>query len=131
MHPNSQSVTFYMATLGAHLPIKTIDIEVRIMSMQGMHIFRRDRTTQLIECTLWSTKLFPHPTMVKKMRTFLELEGTLGPKPQFRPSQPNTNPNIRKDNKTMIENRKRSAPTKRLRAKLAATLNSSQTTTQP
>ena len=41
--------------------------------------FRRDRTTQLIKCTPWSTRLHPHPTIIKKMKTFLEVEGKMGP----------------------------------------------------
>ena len=62
-------------------------------------------TTQLIKCTLWSSRLCLHPTIIKKMRTFLEVEGKLGPIPQpssnqDRPLQPDTNPNIGKSTKT-------------------------------
>ena len=89
-------------------------MEVKITSMQGTHIFRRDRTTQLIICTPWSTRLCLHPTIIKKMKTFLEVEGKLGPiltpSSQFRPPLPDTNPNIRKDNIT--EKRKRATPKK-------------------
>ena len=89
-------------------------MEVKITSMQGTHIFRRHRTTQLIKCTPWSTKLHPHPTNIKKMKTFLEVEVKMGPIPtpssQFRPPLPDTNPNIRKDNVT--EKRKRATPKK-------------------
>ena len=79
-------------------------IEVKITSMQGTHVFKRDRTSHLIKCTPWNTRLCPHPTIIKKMRTFLELEGKLGLKPQsptiqFRPSQPDTKPNARKGSK--------------------------------
>ena len=44
------------------------------------------------------------------MKTFLEVEGKMGPIPmsQFRPPLPDTNPNIRKDN--AIEKRKRAVP---------------------
>ena len=83
------------------LPVEVVDYEVKVTSMQGMHIFRRDRTTQLIKCTPWSTKLCPHPTIVKKMKTFLEVENKMGliipvPANQFRPPLPETNPNVRK-----------------------------------
>ena len=61
------------------LPVEVVDVEVKVMSMQGMHIFRRDRTTQLIRCIPWTTKLCPHPTIVKKMKTFLEVENKMGP----------------------------------------------------
>ena len=54
--------------------------------MQGTHIFRRDWTTQLIKCTLWNTRLCPHLTIIKKMKTFLEVEGKMDqiPTSQFR-----------------------------------------------
>ena len=100
------------------LPVEVVDVEVKITSMQGMHIFQRDRTTQLIKCTPWSTRLCPHPTIIKKMKTFLEVEGKMGPIPQppsnqYRPPQLDTDPNVRKDN--AAEKRKRAAPTKRFR----------------
>ena len=100
-----------------HLPIEAVDVEVKITSMQGTHVFRRDRTSQLIKCTPWSARLCSHPTIIKKMRTFLELEGKLGlkaqsPSIQFRPSQPDTNPNVRKGSK-VTEKGIRIAPTKR------------------
>ena len=86
------------------LPVEVVDVEVKFTSMQGTHIFRRDRTTQVIKCTLWNSRLCHHPTIIKKMRTFLEVKGKLGPIPQsssnqYRPPQPDTNPNVRKVNK--------------------------------
>ena len=104
------------------LLVEVVDVEVKITSMQGMHIFRRDRTMQLIKCTPWSTRLCPHPTIIKKMKTFLEVEGKMGPIPQptssqYRPPQPNTNPNVRTDN--AMEKRKRVTPTKRFRPSTA------------
>ena len=70
--------------------MEVVDIEVKVTSLQEMHIFRRDRTTQLIRCIPWTTKLHPHPTIVKKMKTFLEVENRMGPiipalVSQFRP----------------------------------------------
>ena len=99
------------------LPVEVVDMEVKITSMQETHIFRRDRTTQLIKCTPWSTRLHPHPTIIKKMKTFLEVEGKIGPIPtpgsQLRPPLPDTNPNIRKD--TVTERRKRAMPKRKFR----------------
>ena len=96
------------------LPVEVVEVEVKITSMQGMHIFRRDWTTQLMKCTPWSTRLHPYPTIIKKMMTLLEVEGKMGPIPapisQFRPPLPDTNPNIRKNNAT--EERKRATPKK-------------------
>ena len=99
------------------LPVGVVYVEVKITSMQGTHIFRRDRTTQLMKYTLWSTRLHLHPTIIKKMKTFLEVEGKKGPIPTpsslFRPPLPDTNPNIRKD--TATEKRKRATPKKKFR----------------
>ena len=71
------------------LLVEVVEVEIKITSMQGTHILRRDRTTQLIKCTPWSTRLCLHPTTIKKMKTFLEVEGKMGPIPtpgsQFRP----------------------------------------------
>ena len=80
-------------------------MEVKIMSMQGMHIFRRDRMTQLVRCVPWTPNLCLHPNMVKKMRTFQEVENKMGPiipaqANQYRPPLPGTNPNVRKGNAT-------------------------------
>ena len=97
------------------LPVEVVDVEVKVTSMQGTHIFRRDRMTQLIKCTPWTTKLCLHPTIVKKMKTFLEVENKMGPRipapvSQFRPPLPETNPNVRKGDST--EKRKRATPKK-------------------
>ena len=101
------------------LPVDVVDVEVKVMSIQGMHIFKRDRTTQLIRCMPWTTKLCPHPNIVKKMKTFLEVENKMGPiipalVSQFRPPLPETNPNIKKGDST--EKRKRATPKKRFRS---------------
>ena len=56
----------------------------------------------LIRCMPWTTKLCPHPYIIKKMKTFLEVENKMGPiipalVSQFRPPLPETNPrNIKK-----------------------------------
>ena len=60
----------------------------------------------------------PHPTIVKKMQTFLEVEVKMAPIPQptssqYRSPQLNTSPNVRKDK--AAEKRKRVVPTKRFR----------------
>ena len=107
------------------LPVEVVDVEVKITSMQGMHIFQRARTTQLIKCTPWNTRLRPHPTIVKKMRTFLEVEGKMGSilqpaSSQYRPSQLDTSPNVRKDK--AMEKRKKAASTKRFRPSTAPSL---------
>ena len=83
------------------LPVEVVDVEVKVKSMQGTHIFRRDRMTQLVRCMLWTPNLCPHSNMVKKMRTFLEVENKIGPiipalANQYRLPLPEMNPNVRK-----------------------------------
>ena len=82
------------------LPVEVVDVEVKITSMQGTHIFGRDRTSQLIKCTPWSTRLCPHPTIIKKMKTFLGVENEMGPIPtpgsQFRPHYQTLTPILEK-----------------------------------
>ena len=117
------------------LPVDTVDVEVRITLMQGTHMFRRDRTCQVIECNPWSTRLCPNPTIIKKMKTYLEIQGKLGPKPQpqsnqFRLPQPNTNPHVMTDSKA-TEKRKRLIPTKKYKVKLVAKPDPSNATAQP
>ena len=106
-----------------------------ITSLQGTHMFRKDRTCQLIKCIPWNTRLCPHPTIIKNVRTYLELEEKLGPKPQsqsnqFRPPFPNTNPQVRKESK-MTEKRKRIIPTKRYKVKVVVRPDPGNATTQP
>ena len=73
-----------------HLLVETVDVEVKITLMQGIHTFRRDKTCQIIKCNPWNTRLHPHPSLIKKIRTYLKLEGKLGPKPKQQP-QPQQN----------------------------------------
>ena len=57
--------------------------------MRGIHMFRRDITMKVIKCNPWSTRFNPYPSLIWKMKTYLELEGKLGPKPR---PQPQTQP---------------------------------------
>ena len=63
------------------LPSETVDVEVKVKMMRGIHMFRRDRTM----CNTWSTRLHPYPTFIRKMKTYLELEGKLCPNPGSKP----------------------------------------------
>ena len=49
--------------------------------------------TQLVRCVLWTPNLHPHLNMIKKMKTFLEVENKMGPiiptlANQYRPPLP-------------------------------------------
>ena len=101
------------------LPVEAVHVEVKITSMQGTHIFRRDRTTQVIKCTPQSAGLHLHPIIIMKMKTFLEVEGKMElipvqvPANEFRPPLPETNPNVRRSD--VAEKRKRATPKKKFR----------------
>ena len=43
------------------LPIETMDIEVEIKMMRGIHTFGRDKTTPVLSCNPWSKRLHPYP----------------------------------------------------------------------
>ena len=107
-----------------HLPVEMVNVEVRITSMQGIHMFRKDRMCQIIKCNPWSTRLHSHPTLIKKMKTYLELEGKLNPKfqpqpDQSKPTQPNTNHHVKKETK-VTDKRRKLIPTKKYKVKVVA-----------
>ena len=65
-------------------------------------------------------KIHPHPTIIKKMKTFLEVQNKMGPaipipapNSQFRPLLLEMNPNVHKNDNT--DKRKRATPKKRFR----------------
>ena len=57
------------------LPEETIDVEVKVKTMKDIHTFRRNCTTQIISCKPWSPRLCPYPSLVRRMQTYLELNG--------------------------------------------------------
>ena len=74
--------------------------------------------TQLVRCVPWIPNLWLHLNMIKKMKTFLEVENKMGPiipapASQYRLPLPEMNPNVRKGNAT--EKRKTVTPKKRFR----------------
>ena len=102
------------------LPIEVVDVEVKVTSMQGTHLYKRDQTMQVTKCVPWTNNICPHPNIIKKMRTFSEVENKIGmtiqtsmQNSQFRPPLPQTNPNIcRSDN---VKRRKTITPKRKFR----------------
>ena len=84
LHPECNFLHRYFM---CQLPMETVDMEVKVKTMQGIHTFRRDGTSQVIKCNPCSTKLHPYPSLIQKKKIYLELEGRLGPK-----SRPNPKP---------------------------------------
>ena len=91
----------------SRLIIEMVDVEVKVVSMQGIHKFKRDRTCQIIRCNTLEHQTLSISLLICKMKRYLELKGKLGPKPKSkpqvqpqqllpRPSQPSANPRVRK-----------------------------------
>ena len=77
LHPKCNFLHSYLKCL---LPAEIADVELKVKMMQGINTFRQDRTSQFIKGNPWSTRLYMYPSLVRKMKTYLELEGRLGPK---------------------------------------------------
>ena len=54
------------------LPEEMVDVEVKVKTMQSIPTFRRDRTSQVIKCNPWSTRLHLYPSLIWKIKTYLE-----------------------------------------------------------
>ena len=39
------------------LPVEVVDMEVKIMSMQGTHLYKRDQTMQVTKCLPWTNNI--------------------------------------------------------------------------
>ena len=94
------------------LPLETVDVEVKVKLMRRIHTSRRDRTTPVILCNPQSTRLCPYSSLIRQMKTYLQLEGKLGPKPRPQPllqpctSTPSHNKFLNKKNSSAQEGRK-------------------------
>ena len=53
------------------LPVEVVHVEVKITSVQGTHIFWRDRMTQPIKCTPMECKTLPQPNNSQENENFL------------------------------------------------------------
>ena len=89
LHPECNFLHRYFR---CQIPVEMVDMEVKVKTMQSIHTFRRDRTLQVIKCNPWSTKLHPYPSLIWKMRTYLELEGDLVPSPGPNPKPSHNKP---------------------------------------
>ena len=131
LHPEYNFLNGYFR---CQLPVETVDVEVKVKMMQGIHTYQRDRISQVIKCNPWSARLHPHLSLIQKMKTYLELEGKLGTKPspqpqtqlqqthlqqtQPQPAQPSTNPMVRKVPGPKASNKKKRTMIAKRRYKL-------------
>ena len=80
---------------------------------------------QVTKCIPWTNNIHPHPTIIKKMKTFLEVENKMGTtiqtsmlNSQIRPPLPRSNPNVCRSNN--VERRKTIMPKRKFRPVTAA-----------
>ena len=83
--------------------------------MRGIHTLRRDQTTQVICCNPWSTRLCCYPSLIRKMKTYLEQEGKCGNQPHANIYLPDKNSSPRKTpaSKKAEKKKRAKAPVKR------------------
>ena len=55
-----------------NLPEDTIDVEVTVHTLKGIHNFRRDCNTQASMCSPWGMQVRPFRSLRKKMKEYIE-----------------------------------------------------------
>ena len=53
------------------LPKDKIDVDLKVCTLRGIHTFRKDSRTQVIDCSHLGTKVQPYPSLEKKMVEFM------------------------------------------------------------
>ena len=54
------------------LPEDTIDVEIIVGPLRGIHNFRKDHATQSSMSHPWGTQVKPFPSLFKKMEAYME-----------------------------------------------------------
>ena len=57
--------------LSCNLPEDTIDVDLKVCTLQGIHTYKKDRNAQVIKCSPWGSEVRPCPSLQKKMAEFL------------------------------------------------------------
>ena len=57
--------------LSCNLPEDTIDVDLKVHTLQGIHAYRKDRSTQVIMCSPWGTEVKAFLSLQKKMVEYL------------------------------------------------------------
>ena len=63
---------FLFHNLCCSLPKDTVDVEVTMWTVGGIHTYRRDRTTQVASYSPWNRQLKPFPFLRKKITEYQE-----------------------------------------------------------
>ena len=49
----------------------TVDVNLRVHTLWGIHTYKKDRSTQVMKCSPWGTEVKPSPSLQKKMAEYL------------------------------------------------------------
>ena len=63
---------FIFGFLRSTLSVDTLDIQLMIRTVQGIHTFRKDHTTESATCSPWNKLIKPFPSLQKKVDAFKE-----------------------------------------------------------
>ena len=59
------------------LPEDTIDVDLKVCTLKGIHTFRKDYKSQMTKCSPWRTKVQPYTSLKKKMVEFMQHQQTI------------------------------------------------------
>ena len=63
---------FLFGYFSCNLPEHTIDVDITIHTLKGIHTFREDHTTQISKCSPWGLEVRAFPSIGKKTRECME-----------------------------------------------------------
>ena len=63
----AENCNFLFGFFSCTLPQNTIDMDLMVCTLQGIHTFRKDRNTQVTKCSPWGTDVKPFPSLQRKM----------------------------------------------------------------
>ena len=53
------------------LPGDTIDVDLKVHTLKGIHMFKKDYKSQISKCSPWRAEVQPYPFLKKKMVEFI------------------------------------------------------------
>ena len=71
-HNLAPQCNFLYGFFQCNLPEDTIDVEIMVRTMKGIHTFKKDSNNQTSSCSPWGLQVHPFPSLMKKMEIYLE-----------------------------------------------------------
>ena len=97
------------------LPQDTINVDLKVHTLNRIHTFRKDYKTQTTKCHLWGTEVQPYPLLKKKMFEFMWYQQNITTPFANRPYQPKPTIAMKKWKLAPLTrpNRRKLSPTKK------------------